>query len=312
MMKIDKLLKTDSQNKTSRSLKGTEFETLKRCINNICNSLNRSSEDYDAAKTLSSIGKYKRQKHNRILYSEISAYIFNLSDEEKGNFVTNLELLLVETMNSDNNCIDNEIMDSVLRIYDHVHLALHQVESLKREDDELKSLIASNLKPVSIQFEKKVQTAYKEIYAQLIALIGIFTALAFLVFGSITALDNILGAAIHMPLLKLLIITSLWGLCLINLIFIFIYFVSKMTGLDAAESQNIKYPMIAWCNLFLITVLSLSSWFYYVKNMQLTNWFEQLQNNHAQIVVLGGFAAILLLVAISVIIIIHSSGRKYN
>lgn len=295
MMKIEKLLKTDSQAKETSNLKGTEFEALKRRINGICISLNRSSEDYDVSKTLMSIEKYKRQKYNRILYSEISAYIFNLTNEQKGNFVTNLELLLVETMNNDD-CVDNDTKDTILRIYDHVHLALHQIENLKRDDDDIKGLIAKNLEPVSTKFEKNLQTAYKELYAQLIALIGIFTALAFLVFGSISALDNIFSSANNMPMLKILIITSLWGICLINLIFIFIYFISKMTRLDIAEAKNIKYPIIAWCNLFLIAVFSLCSWFYYVKNMNLTNWLEQLQNNNAQAIVLSGFAVILLLI----------------
>lgn len=309
MMKIEKLLKTDSQAKETSNLKGTEFEALKRRINGICISLNRSSEDYDVSKTLMSIEKYKRQKYNRILYSEISAYIFNLTNEQKGNFVTNLELLLVETMNNDD-CVDNDTKDTILRIYDHVHLALHQIENLKRDDDDIKGLIAKNLEPVSTKFEKNLQTAYKELYAQLIALIGIFTALAFLVFGSISALDNIFSSANNMPMLKILIITSLWGICLINLIFIFIYFISKMTRLDIAEAKNIKYPIIAWCNLFLIAVFSLCSWFYYVKNMNLTNWLEQLQNNNAQAIVLSGFAVILLLILISTVIIVVNSKEK--
>lgn len=309
MTKIDKLLKTNSQAKKTSSFKGTEFEALKRRINGICISLNRSSEDYEVSKTVTSIRQYKQQKHNRILYSEISAYVFDLTNEQKGNFVTNLELLLVESIN-DETRIDNDTMDIILRIYDHVHLALHQFENLKRDDDDIKSLISKNLEPVSMKFEKNLQETYKELYAQLIALIGIFTALAFLVFGSISSLDNIFSTANNMPMLKILIITSLWGICLINLIFIFIYFVSKMTKLDIEESRNIKYPVIAWCNLVLIAVFLLCSWFYYVKKMNLTEWLEQLQNSNKQALVLGGFAVILSLILFSAVMIMVNSKEK--
>ena len=113
-----------------------------------------------------------------------------------------------------------------------------------------------------------------------------------------------------MPMLKILIITSLWGICLINLIFVFIYFVSKMTKLDIEESRNIKYPVIAWCNLVLIAVFLLCSWFYYVKKMNLTEWLEQLQNSNKQALVLGGFAVILSLILFSAVMIMVNSKEK--
>lgn len=308
-MKVDKLLRIDSPNKDVQTMKGTEFEELKRRINGICSSLNRSSDEYDTSKTLTSIEKYINLKQHRILYSEISAYIFAMSEHQRGNFVTNVELLLVEAM-SKSETINENVLKSVIKIYDHVHLALHQFESLKREDEDIQKMIAKNIEPVTTKFEGKLQDSYKEIYTQLIGLIGIFTALAFLVFGSITSLESIFGVANNIPMLKIMVVASLWGLCLLNLIFIFIFFVSKMTKMDVAGQNSNIYPVVAWGNLILITVLVTASWGYYVSNTQLTDWLIQLLESNEKVVVIGGFLVILSLFTVSCMVIVCKFKKK--
>ena len=200
-----------------------------------------------------------------------------------------------------------------LKIYDHVHLAIYQVEKLqtKRKDDELKQTIAQNLEPVKKkleeQIESKVQVTQKEIYAQLISLIGIFTAMAFLVFGSISALDNIFNNFQTVSLCKIVIVGCVWGLCVLNLIFIFIYYVSKMTKLDLEVNS---YRTIAWSNLVLISILLTSIWINYVKHVGIGKWFNILAKNNAEVVSLSGFAVIIILAIVSIIIIAKFGRRK--
>lgn len=307
MRKIDKLLKADSQDVDVQKLKGTDFEILKRKINGICVSLNRPSDEYDSGKTITSISKYAKLSQ-RIIYSEISAYVFSLSDSERGNFLTNMEMLLVESRNDEK--LEEQVKEDILKIYDHVHLALYQVEHFKRDDEELKNIIGRNLEPVKERFEGKIESAYKEIYAQLIALIGIFTALAFLVFGSISALDNIFSKANEMPMLKIAIIACIWGICLINLIFVFIYFIAKLTRLDT-EEKKMRYPMIAWCNLFLTTILAVCSWAYYVGGMNLTGWLRELEKSNEERIVIAGFIVIVAVFLISAIVLgVHSREKS--
>jgi len=189
-MKFDKLIKTTTQNTNDSSDRGTNFEEVKRRMNGICKSLNWPSDQYQPLKTIESLKKYIL-KFDRILYSEISGYYFSLSEEGRGNFVSNVEKLLIKCF-SDNE-VPKNIKDYVIKIYDHVHLALHQAEKLQssREEDELKHIFATKLEPVKDklenQIEEKVRETQKEIYAQLISLVGIFTAMAFLIFGSISA-----------------------------------------------------------------------------------------------------------------------------
>ena len=61
----------------------------------------------------------------------------------------------------------------------------------------------------------------KEMNVQLISLVAIFTALSFLVFGGISSLDNIFDGAKNIPILKLIVVGSIWGLCCLYLYTLF-------------------------------------------------------------------------------------------
>lgn len=308
-MEIDKLIKTKSQNTKLSGQKGTSYEELKRRMQGICTSLNWSSDEYNPAKTIDSIKKYL-EKQERILYSEISGFFFSLDEENQGNFISNVETLLVLCMED---LKYEKQREYVLKIYDHVHLATYQVEKLrsKREDDELKQIISKNLDPVRDKLEKqiesKVRDTEKAMYAQLISLIGIFTAMAFLVFGSISALDNIFNNIQTVSVYKLMIIGCIWGLCVLNLIFIFIYYVSKMTKLDLGINT---YKVIAWSNLVLICILLISIWGCYIKSVGIGEWFDIIAKNNAVIINLAGFFAIIIFALISVVVIAKLGKEK--
>ena len=109
-------------------------------------------------------------------------------------------------------------------------------------------------------------------YTMNFSLVSIFTALSFLLFGGIRSLDNIFAGAKDIPVTKLMIVGTIWCFCIMNLIFVFMFFVSKMTGLNIRSSQDVnanlvqRYPLIWWCDLTLIAVLLMSCWAYYIKS----------------------------------------------
>ena len=72
----------------------------------------------------------------------------------------------------------------------------------------------------------------KEMNTQLISLIAIFTALSFIVFGGISSLDNIFDGVKDIPVTKLMIVGSIWCFCIMNLVFVFMFFVGKLTHLE--------------------------------------------------------------------------------
>lgn len=205
-MPIKKLLKTEPQSSNVQNIKGTDYEHLKRRINRICISINFPSDNYEPQKTISSIQNYLKHE-KRILYSEISAYLFALDENGRGNFTANVDSLLITSINDP--ALEPELKECILKLYDHVQLVLYQVENLKADEEEFKNVIAKNLEPVQAKIEEKMRDTYKELYAQLIALIGIFTAMAFMIFGSISALDSVFSEVNKMPLLKVIIIACI-------------------------------------------------------------------------------------------------------
>ena len=96
-------------------------------------------------------------------------------------------------------------------------------------------------------------------------MVSIFTALAFLVFGGVSSLGSIFSNH-ELPLLKVIIIGCVWGLGLINLIFVFLFCIGKMTGIPfqsgRAPDANIfqKYPIVWWSDLIIIVILSGTLW----------------------------------------------------
>lgn len=307
-MSVDRLIKS-ARDTTVGDNKGTKYEKLKRGMQGICASLNYSSKRYEPDKTIKSIKNYIKNC-NRILYSEITAFIFSLNEEQRGIFISNVEQLLIYSMESKD---DMEVQGYILKIYDHVHLAICQIECLQSrvEDDTIKGILLKDLEPVKVklenQIEEKAQTTQKELYTQLISLIGIFTAMAFLIFGSLSALDNVFGNFANIPLVKVIIIACIWGLCVLNLICIFMFFVSKMTKLEL-EKRN--YLVIAWSNLILICILLSGIWFYYIKSIGINEWFDKLARNNEVFVTISGFGIVLILFLVSVVMIIKTFNKK--
>jgi len=163
-------------------------------------------------------------------------------------------------------------------------LAQQQYQVLKQTDQEYADKFNSNI-------EKYKQEMTKEMSQQLISLVGIFTALAFLIFGSISSLDNIFS--VHgIPLLKLMCVGTIWGICILNLVFVFLFCVSKMTKTQFKSTEDPratifqKYPIVWWCNFTLCSLLLIFCWFYYLTSHELFVWFSDFMELHVSIKVI--------------------------
>lgn len=123
----------------------------------------------------------------------------------------------------------------------------------------------------------------KEMNAQMITMIGIFTALAFLIFGSISSLDGVFEN-IKMPIFKAMNIGLIWGTCVLNMIFVFLYCVGKMTKLNFKSNQSTqanifqRYPIVWWTNLILIGLLMITAWGYFIQQSTIGSKFVKFAN----------------------------------
>ena len=89
---------------------------------------------------------------------------------------------------------------------------------------------------------------------QLVSLVAIFTALSFVIFGSINILDNLLNNIKLLPLLKLIFIGNLWMLCMIN---IFSFFAKIIFKFIEKEWTLTKFVIIG--NMILLIILTVIS-----------------------------------------------------
>ena len=225
---------------------------------------------------------------NRLVYSAITTYIFSIVPEKnkasehkdrEGSIVSNLRCV-IDYANGDEFQENNSDKDPemvvltrkyLLKFWDHVNLAQRQYEQIAKEEEYFNALAKKSV-------EEATKPIAAELNRELISLVGIFTALSFLVFGGVSSLDNIFSGAKDIPLLKLLIVGSVWGICMINLIFIFIFFIAKLTGIsiksDNAGNANIvkRYPIVIFTNWLLVTVLAFSIWSYWFIKLNLRGY----------------------------------------
>lgn len=238
------------------------------------------------------------EKYDRILYAPITNEIyrhFNEADENNelsGDLLTNLDQLLSYAYSGKpekakpckKDIEKRRLVDTkkaILKIRDHANLAQQQYNDLKQSDAEYKEKFER-------QFGETGAKLTKEMNAQMLTMVGMFTALAFLLFGGISSLDNIFS--VHgIPLLKLVVVASVWGLGIVNLVFIFLFCVGKMTDLDFKSNEDPdadifqKYPIVWWTDLMLLSVLLLSAWAYYIQASSSKTLFRVCQSSHPMI-----------------------------
>lgn len=286
----------------------------------ICENLSVENDNFEKIQTTILIEEYILL-HKRFLYNIISQHIFNR--DNPGTIHSNIESLLSYVNNKDyekdfksrNPTSKNTenilcIKKSVLKLLDHANLAEYQFEKLKQSDIEFKQNFNLQIMPVKNDIDNQLSSFSRDMTSQLISLIGLFTAMSFLVFGGINSLDNIFKSADNIPILKLMIVGCIWGICILNLVFVFMFFISKMTKLNIKSSDgNLiqKYPLVWWSNLIICTILLLSTWLFYIDHYDIGYWFLDISKSNSFVSVIG-FVFILLFFSINSMIIL----KKYH
>ena len=247
-------------------------------VDNLCNLLSKDTKDFNARAFFEVLHAYIKNE-DRLLYTNITNYIFSLEKEEVfGMMQTNLDKVIKyiysEQFDIDYPWVPNQrnsrnpflkTKRTVLKMWDHMNLAKRQYVFLKLTDDDYSRVVDEKMKDAEGRMTK-------EMNMQLISLVSIFTALSFLIFGGISSLDNIFIGVKDIPIIKLMIVGTIWCFCIMNLIYVFMFFIAKLTGLNIKSTQDVnanliqKYPLIWWCNLVIVSILIISCWAYYIKS----------------------------------------------
>lgn len=225
MNKVDVLLKRDdsTESRTSEHVlleNSRKFSYNKRSINAICKALCLESNLYKPEKTVKNINKYieSTDKIDRVLYSEISNYIFSLDMNGRSSFASNVEMLLLYVLD-ENNSVAPDCREMTIRIFDHFQLALHQIENVN-------NIFAESIEEAKGNLKKEVKGIEKEY----ISILGIFAAVVLAFVGGITFSSSVLQNIYKGSIFRLLLIVDILADVLLNVIYMLIKFILIING----------------------------------------------------------------------------------
>lgn len=278
------------------------LEKMHEEINMICAKLSVSSTSFNKSETYTLIGNYIK-KYKRWLYSDVSTYLFGCDEKSLSAYISNLDQIYEYAFLQLSQCSTEESIEhedcqqnalAIEKLWDHSNLAQTQNQQLHDSDDTFAARFKNNLIPFKAEFSK-------EMNMQFISLIAIFTALSFIVFGGISSLDNILEGAGNVPILDLILVACVWSLGIVNLVFVFIFMVAKLTKLSIKSSDkegdtlSMRYPFFVWTNYFLTFILSFSGWLYYIDYANAGSWFLNISHNYSFVTSMFGIGVILII-----------------
>lgn len=219
---LDVLLRT-TDNTTMSLEQSKKFNNTKRKINAICKALTLETKKYDPQKTVENINAYiaSPNKLDRILYSEISNYVFSLEMAQRGIFATNLEKLLLYSLDENNNVAEDS-KKLIVKIYDHFQLALHQIENVN-------NIFANSIKEAKENLQKEIKSVEKEY----ISILGIFAAIVLAFVGGITFSTSVLQNISMVSIFRLLLVIDFLAFILINTIYILVKFIFTINEKNA-------------------------------------------------------------------------------
>ncbi|WP_289088003.1 hypothetical protein [uncultured Veillonella sp.] len=215
---IDKILKklthtADKQNIPSKS--SGKLQYTQQAIQKICDSLSIDNTSYEPSETISKINDYlnSNNKLERILYSEISKYFFDLDSSQKASFIANAEKLLHYSLDIYNK-VNEDIKKLIVKIFDHIQLANYQ-------NSNLASFVADNVEGI----KRNILEQNKKIEREYISILGIFAAIILTFVGGITFSTSVLDNISSSNIFRLLLIIDFLAFILINTLYLLIKFI---------------------------------------------------------------------------------------
>lgn len=315
-MKID-ITKGRSKTEYSDTLTSSTILEMTTSIRKICFSLSCPHASFNVKEAFNEIKEYVNS-YDRLLYAEISAYCYGLDNEETDNFQGNVNSL-VEYIYSKNftNGIDSlqGLSDTkeidlrektkriIIKLYDNVNLACAQLNSFNRSSEELQQAVQRRIVPMK-------EEIVRDMSSQLITLVGIFTAIAFLVFGGFDTLLSIFSNIDAKPLSKTIMIGALWGLVVCNGLVILLSFIEKITTKTNNKNTIINSPLSQWANLIILTIFLSSLLVYVVDLKNYGGYLLSFVTKHCDYVLIAGIILIILFVYVGIKTIKNTSATK--
>lgn len=249
-----------TQNIIGQDNKKSSPESVQQEMMNICQSFESRGYPYDPKNTIDKLEQYHefmcQLGVERLLYSQISAYVLKLSDNQRPIFESNVYVFGSYLFDLNNNeYIDPSIKNNGIRLYDHIQLALIQHDATdswiqqRKEfvDEELDKTkkkierIEKNAKGIAKQSREKSERMEREY----IGILGIFSSVLLACIGGFIFSTSVFSNIQSVSIYRLVLILSLVALVIVNIIYSVFYYVELLvfgTNINHLESQREEKP----------------------------------------------------------------------
>jgi hypothetical protein len=205
---------------------------IKRAMKELIEILSKDINSFDVNGFLKKLEDYLAE-YKRLLYSEVSVYIYAISsttEKKRLNVLENMNNTFNYQLKKDEK-IESALTKVVIKLWDHINLAINQYNELKINDESFQKRIQPVIDQIN-ENKKELQDSKKELYSQLIGIVSIFVAISFVMFGGMSLLNNLFDYSEmkSIPLLEMICGGSLIGIIMITVIYAFIVFVLRLTG----------------------------------------------------------------------------------
>lgn len=242
--RIDDYSLTDAEYQSANK----KFLYTKKFLRRLCGYLCVDTKQYVSMQTIEFIKEYTAypNKLDRILYSEISNFIFSLDLEKRGAFLTNVEVLLIDLEKDD---LDVDCRKLIIKIYDHTQLAIHQVEAVNR-------ISATTIGDAKESLRKEAKSMQKEY----IAILGIFASIVLAFTAGIVFSSKVLEFMHLSSIYRIIIVTLIIGIVIINILYGLFYYIGKIVN----EIYDTKIKPLVITNLIIVGLIGLTvlGWYF--------------------------------------------------
>lgn len=227
-------------------------------------------KDISELDSLCGVVKDYYANNKRHKYSEVSSYLMETDDID----------YLLENLRQIQNRLgeypENEgLSEKVFKLIDHITLELNRtkyiktdfgkmqvyttkealnaasaamqeaMDGLRNEQSQKMNAEAETFRNETTVLKEKVEDSY----SQFVSILGIFSAVVLVFFGGMTAFNALFANMHNIGRFKLVFVTSLIGLIIFNLVFMFLYVLAKLLKREIAateEDVNGKYAATRW------------------------------------------------------------------
>ena len=229
------------KNRGSVTENESKVDETRNAMKKICTSLDKSSKEYQPEDTVQIIIEYirKEKRLDRMLYSEISYYIFNLDKDSRGIIVANMAQLLeysltVECFEGIDSTISEDCRKVIVKLYDHFELASYQIGNANK-------IFEKSIEEIKSSFSKEI----KKIERDYITILGIFTSIVLVFIGEFSFSSAVLTNISDVSIYRLLLIIDALALIMINIVAFLVKMILKVNNV---KSENLR---VTWLNVCL-------------------------------------------------------------